>query len=301
MKRFLAIAASIVMVTVAISIRSSIDSGGSGATSPSGPITIACVTELADQCNALLNITVRVEDASTTAKSIAAGTAHIDGWVTFDPWPKIANQLAQRSATSESASLAASPIVIAMVQERADALAPVCGGSVTWRCLGDAIGQRWTDVGGRPEWGTVKAGIPPSASGLGLLILGNAAMAYFGRPDIATNDFDDSFVVWRSKVTATPASFADFILKFPAAFSGVGTTDREIAIGKGTRVVATIVPNPATAAVVVLTSVDSRRALGLSKDLTTALTRSGWGPPAQPEPTALFDPGVLLALSGLTR
>jgi hypothetical protein len=299
MKRFLALAASIVMITVAIAIRSSIDRDGSGSTSSSGPITIACVTELATECNKLSKVTVRVEGASVTAKAIAAGTAHIDGWVTFDPWPEIANQLAQRGATGDSARVAATQLVIAMVQERADVFAPTCGPAVDWKCLGEAIGRPWKDFGGRPEWGSMKAGIPPVASGLGLLTFGNAAAGYFGRPDFATNDFDDAFAVWRANVTAAPASFDDFILKFPAAFSAVGTTEQQLA-GKGTRPVTQFVPIPSGSAIVTITSVDSKRALGLASALTELLRDAGWSG-ALPGPTGLPGPGVLLALSGLTR
>jgi hypothetical protein len=298
-KRFLAITASVVMVCVAIVIRSSIDSGGSGAKPSAGPITIACATELEAQCKLLTNVTVRVEDASITAKALAAGRTDIDGWVTFDPWPEIANQLAQARVTGETTRLAASALVIAMVQERAAAMAPTCGGSVNWRCLGDAIGKQWPEVGGRPEWGTVKAGIPATTSALGLLALGNAASGFFGQTDFATNDFSDDFGIWRAKVTATPASFAEFILKFPALFSAVGTTDQEVTSGKGTRPVATISPSPAASAVVVLAEVNDRRALDFVDDLTRLLIQSGW---AQPPTTAgLPNAGVLLALSGLTR
>jgi hypothetical protein len=297
-KRFLSIAGAVVMVCLAIVIRSGIDSGGSGAKASSGPITIACVTELQKECQRLGNVTVRVEDAAITAKAIAAGTAHIDGWVTFDPWPAITNQLAQRGATGDSARVAGSQLVIGMVQERADAFAPACGGSVNWRCLGDAIGRQWTEVGGRPEWGAVKAGLPPASSGLGLLLLGNAASGFFGKTDFATNDFDDAFTIWRSKVTATPASFSEFILKFPAAFSAVGTTHVELASGIGARPVAQIVPSPSAVATVVVTSVDSTRALGLSDRLAKLLSDNGWGQ-ALPQPKGLPDAGVLLALSGL--
>jgi hypothetical protein len=299
MRRFLAITASVVMICVAIVIRSSIDSGGSGTTPSSGPITIACVTELATECEALSNVTVRVEDASVTAKAIAAGTAHVDGWVTFDPWPEIVNQLAQRIATGDGARLAATQLVIAMAQERADALAPTCGGTVNWRCVGDAIGKQWTDVGGQSTWGAVKAGIPPTSSALGLLMLGNAASGYFGHTDFATNDFDDGFTVWRSKVAATPASFSQFILTFPAQFSAVGATELEVSKGKGVRLVASIGPTPSASAIVLLASVDSTRAAGKASDLTKLLRDSGWGP--APPSSGLPNPGVLLALSGLTR
>ncbi|MEY2402627.1 MAG: hypothetical protein QOD38_178 [Acidimicrobiaceae bacterium] len=302
MKRFLAITASVVMICVAIVIRSSIDDrGGSAAKKPSsGQVTIACVTELAEQCGGLPGIIVQVEDAAVTAKKIAAGTAHIDGWVTFDPWPEIANELARAKVTGKSARLVASRLVIAMVAERESALAPTCGGAVNWKCLGQAIGKQWTEVGGRADWGTVKAGSPAASSGLGLLLLGNAASGYFGNADFATNDFDTDpgFNFWRSNVTSTPASFSEFILKFPAAFSAVGTTDREVQAGKGSRDVALLTPDPAASAVVVLAEVDDQRALDLADDLTALLKQAGWMPDP-PDATGLPNPGVLLALSGL--
>ena len=299
MKRFFAITASVVMIIVAIIIRSGIDNGGSSGGSSSGPVTIACVTELQDECHALKNVTVRVEDAATTARAIADGSAHIDGWVTFDPWPEIANQLAGRNVTGDSARVAASQLVIAMARERAAALAPACGGTVNWHCLGDAINKQWTDVGGQADWGTVKAGLPPATTGAGLLLLGNAASGYFGRTDFATNDFDDGFTAWRSKVTSAPETFADFIVKFPAGFSAVGTTSVELAGGKGTRAVEQIVPMPSGSAVAMIASVDSKRALNLNNDLAKLLHDSGWAG-AVPQANGLPDAGVLLALSGLT-
>jgi hypothetical protein len=299
--RLLAVATAVVMVIVAVAIRAHLNSGSATSTpSASGPVTIACVTELEAQCKQLRNVTVRVEDASVTAKAIAGGTAGIDGWVTFEPWPEIANQLALRNVTGASARVASSPLLIAMVQERADALARTsdCGGTVTWKCLGDAIGKQWTDVGGKPEWGVVKGGVPATASGLGLLVLGNAASDYFGRTDFATNDFDDSFTVWRSSVTSTPAEFNDFILQFPALYSAVGTTE-QIAAGKGTRPVAEITPRVPGSATVVVAAVGNTRAQALSNDLSRLLKATGWRDAAPPSANGLPNAGVLLALSGL--
>lgn len=300
MKRFAAITTSVVMIAIALIIRSHIDDNGSagGGGSASGPVTIACVTELADQCNSLKNVTVRVEDAATTAHDIVAGTAHIDGWVTFDPWPEIVNQLARRTATHDTARLAGSPLEIAMVAERAAAFAPACGGSVNWKCLGDAIGKQWTDVGGHVEWGAVTAGIPPVSTGSGLLLLANAASGYFGRIDFATNDFDTDFGVWKSKVTATPTNFAAFLLKFPAAFSAVGAIAAQADAGARAGEIVALGPPPTASAVVVLTAVDSNRAQPRAGDLTKALRSSHWD--AAPPSSGLPDAGVLLALSGLT-
>src|SRR2546423_12439741 len=147
------------MIAVAVVVRSAIDSDG-GTTGPRAK-TVACVAELQVECRALKNVNLRVEDAVVTAKTLANGTANIDAWVTFEPWPTIANLLAGRDVVGTATRVARTDLVIAMAQDRAQRLAPTCGGTVNWKCLGDAIGQSWTAVGGEAIWGTVKAGIPP--------------------------------------------------------------------------------------------------------------------------------------------
>ena len=303
MKRALAVVGALVMIVVAVVIRARIDdNGGSSSTTPSGPTTIVCVRELESVCTALSrpNVTTRVEDASVTARALAHGDTTITGWVTLDPWPAIVNQLAQRQVTGTPARLAKTDLVIAMVQERADRLAPTCGGTVGWKCLGDAIGKQWTDVGGDPQWGAVKVGIPPVTSAEGLLLLGNAASGFFASTTFATNDFDDAFLVWKANVTRQPGSFTPFIQQFPAAFSAVGTTRLEVATQSGSRPVATIVPAPAATAFAVLAPVANGRVGGFEGSARAQLKGDGWLTDALDGPTGLPDPGVLLALSGLT-
>ena len=300
MKRLLAVVGAVVMIAAAIVIRSALDDGGAGSTSSSGPATIACITELAAQCRALTGGTVRIEDAAVTARAIASGQTDIDAWVTLDPWPTIVNQLAQRDATGTTTRLARTELVIAMVQERASKLAAACNGAVTWKCLGDDIGRPWADLGGQPDWGTVKAGVPPLSSAEGVLLLGHAASGFFGTSDFATNDFDDAFLVWKSKVTTSAATFTTFIQQFPAAFSAVGTTGVDARTGSGARPVAAIDPVPAARAVVVITPLKGRRVPGFTSGLKDRLRDAGWSLDGLDASTGLPDAGVLLALSGLT-
>jgi len=299
-KRTLAITGAVLMIVVAIVVRSAIDSDGSSSSTDSSSGTIACVTELADACSALTGVTVRVEDASVTAKAIAKGTADIDAWVTLDPWPDIANQLAKRDVAGAGNRIARTDLLIAMVGERAAPLATACGGTVNWKCLGDAIGHPWTDLGGQPEWGTVKAGVPSTATAEGLLFLGHASSGYFGTENFATNDFDDAFLVWKSKVTATPASFTTFIQQFPAAFSAVGATKVDVTSGSGTRPVTSIDPAPSADAVVVITPVGSHKVPSGTDALKARLRSAGWSTDNLAAPSGLPNAGVLLALSGLT-
>lgn len=297
MKRFLALVAAVVMIGGAIVIRSNIDDDDSGGSS-SGPVTIACVTELAAQCKALANVEVRVEDAAITAKAIADGKSDIDGWVTFAPWPEIVDLLARRDAISDGTRIARSQLVIATVEERQAVL-----NCTTWRCLGDAIGQPWTSFGGKQEWGAVKIGLPPLASGAGLLMFGNAVSGFVGRADIATNDLDadPEYPVWRANVTTseTSAPLRTFVQQFPAAFSFVGATEAERnAVTRDG--VGTLVPIPTASAVVVIAPVNGGRVSGLTSDLQRQLRETGWSTDGLEAPTGLPDAGVLLALSGLT-
>jgi len=289
MKRALAVLGAIVMIGVSVAIRHNIDSDSKSAAS--GPLTIACITELADACNAMSNVTVRVEDASVTAKAIADGQTDIDGWVTFDPWPTMAAVLAQHDVVRKSTPVASSPLAIAMVRERAAALAPLCGGQVNWKCLGDNAGKQWSELGGKPEWGTLKVGLPSASSASGSLLLADAATSYFGRTAFATNDFDDLFRVWRTNLVATPGTFTDFIQFFPAKFSAVGAI-RAVA-DPGTREVDLI--DQSASAVVVLADLTGRTR---TSDLQRILIAGGW---TDPGASGLPDPGVLLALSGLTK
>lgn len=303
MKRFLAIAASGIMIILAVVVRSAIDDDGAPKGSGSGGrLVLACVTELEAPCRQL-DADVRIEDASVTALAIARGTAAIDGWVTFDPWPEMVDVLAERDTLGDSTRAARTDLVIAMVEERAVGLRPTCGttGSINWRCLGDAIGRPWPEVGGRAEWGSVKAGLPPASSGAGILALGNAASSFFERTDFATNDFDDRFLVWKAKVTATPGSYLSFIQQFPAAFSAVGTTQAEVtATGLGGRSVAVNVSPPPARVVAVIAPLAGRRVSGLVPSLQDGLRTAGWSTDDLDAPSGLPSPGVLLALSGLT-
>jgi len=299
-KRTLAIAGAVLMIVVAIIIRSAIDSNDSSPSADQSTGTIACITELADACNSLAGVTVRIEDASVTAKAIAKGTAGIDAWVTLDPWPEIANQLAKREVATAGNRIARTDLLIAMVAERAAPLAVTCGGTVNWRCLGDAIGRPWVDLGGQPEWGTVKAGVPATTSAEGLLLLGHASSGYFGTENFATNDFDDAFLVWKSKVTASPATFTTFIQQFPAAFSAVGASKVEVTAGAGTRPVASIDPAPSADAAVVIAPVGGHKVPGATNALKDRLKAAGWSTDNLGASTGLPNAGVLLALSGLT-
>ena len=300
MTRALAVVAAVTMIALSLFIRSRIDdSSGDGGDSGDAPIVLACVPELTDACARLASDTVeiRIADAGVTAKA----TDGIDGWVTLDPWPAIA------ALTQTPVRVASSPFVIAAVAERAHVLQAHCGGTIDWKCLGDAIDIDWASIGGQPEWGKVKVGVPNTKTASGLLLIGNAASGYFGKPDIATNDFDsdDLFGPWFAKLKRSEQStdpFLPFIQQFPASFSAVGGIGAKVTAGIGARAVTVINPTPQASAVVVVVPVNPKadgrvRSLARSGGFRDELKAEGWTLDAVPESSGLPDPGVLLALS----
>jgi len=295
-KRVLAAIGAIVMIVAAIVIRSSLDD--TPAHPSRGRARIACIAELEAECHSLTNVDVRVEDAAVTAKTLASGTADIDAWVTFEPWSEMVNLLARREIVGRGSPLARTDLVIAMAQDRAQRLAPTCGGTVSWKCLGEAIGKQWSDVGGDAAWGPVKAGIPPLTTARGVLLLGEASSGYFGRTDFATNDFDDAFLVWKANLTATSATFTRFIQEFPAAFAAVGAT-RVDTLKSGSKPVDSILPSPSAMAVAVLAPVNGASVPDVANVLKNRLRDDGWSTQDFSGSTGLPDAGVLLALSGL--
>jgi hypothetical protein len=329
MRRALAVLAAAGMIVAALVIRSRIDDNKPHVVSVSssgprtGPLTIVCITELENECNAIHaahpDAQTRVEDAATTAQTLAkGGTTEIDGWLTLEPWPDIANQMAANQVngpifTSET-SMASSPLVITTVKQRANVLASNCAsGAVDWKCLGNNVGKPWTDLtGGIQAWGKVTVGNPPLTSATGLLLFGNAATGYFGRTDISTNDFDDAFNTWSANMKSTftdPDAFREFVTQFPAKYSAVGGTAGEAMGNLGTKAdqVSVTTPNPAATAVVTLAPVgsgDRAQAVGRlagTSGLQDTLKMDGWDFGNIPPTTGLPDAGVLLALSGLSR
>ncbi len=322
MRRALAFVAAIGMIVGAVLVRTHLDDDKqSVATNQEarGPLSIVCVTELSAECDALAlahpDLQTRVEDAATTAQALAKGTQGVDGWLTLDSWPDVANGLVTDPIFKSSTALASSPLVIAMVKERSVVLAPKCpNGVVGWRCLGDYVGRPWTDLpGGIKAWGNITVGNPPLSSATGLLLYGNAVTGYFGRTDIATNDFetDPGFSAWRAKVKTTfmeSDPFVQFVTQLPAKFAAVGVTAAEEKTNVGTQADKVVVmdPQPQATAVVVLAPVgEGPRArevekLAGTRGMTDVLGQQGWAVGQSPAETGLPSPGVLLALSGLS-
>ena len=124
-----------------------------------------------------------------------------------------------------------------MWNDRLAAIEDDCdGGELTWKCIGKVAGDGWTTLGGEESWGNVKPGFAdPASDGVGTLVLGQAAVSYFGRTDLSTADFaDDGFLRWiRQLATAVPQfpTFDDMLTIGVAAVDVVGTTEAQAGPG----------------------------------------------------------------------
>ncbi len=314
MRRALAVVAAVIMIALATLVRSwrSNEGAGPGPTaSADAPATIVCVTELRKVCDQLKAgrpwLTVVVEDAGRTYTTITAAAfdpvaAKLDAWIVPEPWPTMVDEARQRRGASPIFAdgrkpLARSPLVIAVWNDRYAALERRCGAEPGWRCIGEVAGRPWAEVDASATWGgEVKPGIAlPPTSAEGLLIAGQASAAYFGRSDIATNDFDEEFRRWFEQLAdaATSASAngagrppLDQMLSIGrATYDLAGTTEASaaaISTGRDSANIRIIYPSPsATADIVPAVFTSSASASRLTAALTSSevggiFANAGW-------------------------
>lgn len=326
------------MIGLAVLIRSRLDARENDAAvtaeRPTG--TLVCSTELRRVCDQLKaaneTLQVRVEDAGTTYATLTAATfqrdaAKIDAWLVPQPWPAMVDEARQRGSlepalVETSRTLARSPAVIVIWRDRRDALAKSCpGGTVDWRCIGNAAGKPWTDVGGQVSWGSVKPGHPPpDKSATGLFVFGQATGQYLGRADFARNDLDDAdYRVWANGLeqaipTFTPSAgsaFDQMLFSGRSSFDVAGAL--EASAGPAVRASrdkdALSIEYPAagvTADVVVVPVRGSDsggrvRALLESTGSGEILARDGWRVDGQPSPEGVRTDLALPDGNGLPR
>jgi len=328
MRRVLAVVAAIAMVAGSLALRSRLDRKSSDR---SQVLRLTCVTELEQPCSTLAHddtrIRLTVESAGSTAERLSTGEGDLglDGWLTTAPWPDIVDQQ-RRSHSLEPLFapappvLARSPLVVAMWKDRAAVLGAHCGGTVGWRCLGEAAATAggWTAIGGRPEWGPVKVGHgSPASDAVGLSVLGQAVGSWFARTDVSTVDLDDGgFQAWFAGLErSVPASGASppletMLVTGRAAFDAVGTTEAEagplLARSARGKDVDLLYPSPmATADVVLAMPLGDTKPAGTLRGVAggsagrRALAAAGWRVDGQPRPQGVPDSPPLPASANL--
>jgi hypothetical protein len=324
------------LIVLAVWARGRLDERGSSGdgTSTAAPATLVCVTELDSVCRALgqnhSDLTVRVEDEATTEQALVApsfdpANPPFDAWLTLQPFPEMVSEQRARALLpaalgDTSDSLARSPLVVAVWNDRRAVLEATCAAGFTWRCIGDNAGRSWADIGGSVVWGSVKPShSAPDTTASGLLVLAQASGSYFERTDFARNDFDGDpgFGQWFEQLERAIPSFPvpprtpldEMLSKGPSVFDLTGSPEAaagpSIARSRDKDRLSILYPSPATVAdVVVVPVADNSRGgrvtrLLQSDELAGLLAQAGWRVDGQPladgvDPTYELpdDPGI---------
>lgn len=334
--RVLAVVAAVAMVAGAMAVRAGIDESEER---QGAVLRLTCASELAGVCDALAEapgyrVEATVEPAADTADALVAlppgRPAPFDGWLVAGPWPQIAAEARERAGLDPLVSpgpvLARSPLVLAVRGDRAAVFQDFCAAAgVGWKCLGDAAGRPWTDLGGSAVWGSVKPGHPAVGTGPGLAVFGAATVAWFGRTDLARDDLDErAFGEWLTRLVRSvpnhPPSPLELMLVRPSAFDAVATTEAEagplLEASRRDDEPRLFYPSPVATADVVLGSAAGRPAQLLAELVAgpegrRALGAAGWRVPgatpaagvdatrALPAGSGLPSPGLLAALRGV--
>jgi len=290
---------------------------------------LVCSVDLGQVCNDLRDaypgrVDVTVETAGSTADRLATldGDPEVDGWLVADPWPAIVDGARQARSlppvfAAGGAPLARSPLVIVAWKDRAAALTPTCpDGRLGWKCLGEASDRPWTERNGQASWGAVKPGHADATDdGIGLLVLGQATVEWFGRTDLSTFDLDDEgFQRWfqgleRPMRPSAGSPLEEMLTRGRAAYDAVGTTEAESGLADRSasrEAVTKIYPDPMASADVVLAVTPGERGDRL-RDIVAGragdeLRESGWkAPGAVAAGNGLPSPGLLDALRARAR
>ena len=286
MKQVLAVAVAALLVAVAVVVRGAIDDADDDGDNGDGPaddeLVIACVRELRAACDAL-GPDVRIEDPASTI----AAADDIDAWVTFDPWPAIAEVQQGRPVFDDApVAVAASDLLLVT---RTAALPDACVPEPNWVCV--------TASANAPA-------LPREDTALGSLLLGHAALGWnaierdgqsFARQEAESPEFD----AWLQTVELGGDPLDDMLQIGRAGPVATGTTRATFdTVVPSTREAenldATRTGVPASVAVIVA-GPEAERVAG-DDGLLGGLTDLGWDLDPEAATTGLPNPGVLFAL-----
>jgi hypothetical protein len=220
MRRVLAIVAVAVLVVLALLVRSRSQSERQQAADDAARATLYCVKELDAVCRQIAQndplTMVVVEDAGATLAKVTASsfdpaTVPLDGWLAPRTYIDQAEAIRARAGLpplfdTPSRTLARSPVVAVMWNDRQQILARACGAAITWKCVGEHAGNPWSDVGGPTDWGDFQPALPSQTTATGLHDIAGATNSWFGGSSYATNDLaDPAFREWIDGFASTSA------------------------------------------------------------------------------------------------
>ncbi|MFN7150072.1 MAG: hypothetical protein ACK4V6_11395 [Microthrixaceae bacterium] len=328
MKRLGAVILAIAMIGGAWLLRDRLDgddgSGGSGGGGGDDveQVRLRCATELEQVCRQLAegrdDVRVSIEDPGTTSDALVAlpegDDPGFDAWLVDAPWAEITadnRRFANTSGTvlgDPSAVLARSPAVIAVQSQQLDGLTEACGGTISWRCIGE-----------QPT--SLRVGLATPERGDGLVSLAGATASFLGTTDYSTTDFEEpGFIAWFDRLTElsarTPLGRQSPLARAvvaPGTFQVTGALESQSAeLLRSRDNYRAIYPEPMTTADIRLVPRLQLEASELvdrlgSDELGAALTDAGWridgrapegatDAPALPADAQLPAPGVLQQL-----
>ncbi len=327
MKQLLALAGAILMVAAALFVRDRIEADEASDERDPGSeeaeeLALLCDESLAGLCTDLERsfdeLGVQVESGPRTLDRLGSTepTGHEPvGWLTLAPLPEMLSENRSRAGLRtlwepSGEAVARSPLVIAAWEDRAAVLAGSCADeTLGWRCIGDEASRPWAELGGEPRWGELTPGFDdPAEDTVGLLVLGQAASAYFGSTDFAANDFGDGqFRPWITglvdSVPRFPATsgtpLTQMLAAGPSSYDLVGTTEAEavpsVATSREADSISISYPLPMATADVVLVTLSDRddggrlRQIVESEDAATLFAEHGWRVPGLPPPDGAGD------------
>ena len=311
MKRAAALLLVVVGVAAiaAVAIRSMRDRGHHAATAPKPnaqqPYRLTCATEVGDVCRSLASksLVVTVEAPGVTADrlaTLAAGTdPGFDGWVAAAPWADIVksgrNSAGLAPVTGAPLSVGATRVALALWRDRGIALRGACGGTLTWKCVGEAAGRHsWAANTGDAAWGDVKIALAdPGIDSGGLESLGAATAGFAGSTAFVLANLQQNpvYVAWRGwifhAVPQPSPDLAGMLSHGPAAadmYLGLGAPMSAVVAASPRRAdVEVVYLSPVFDVVETLTAATGSRG-SIPVDLAGALRRAGWSQDS-PSPT----------------
>lgn len=285
MSRVLALLGAVLLIAAAVVVRTVLDDDDGGGGDDGGrELVVACIPELRDACEAIAGpVQLQVEGPDATIARLAAGE-DLDAWVTFDPWPAMAEILEDRVA-AQQVEVVADTALSALV--RIDTPPASCG-PAGWECL--------VESGGRVT-------LPAASSALGALVLGWAASDWNasarGGEQFARAELDlPEFRSWLDAIEFVDDPIAEAFAFGPAGPQAIGTSLADVARIDGTREVGRLLPTPVPTVAriaVVLAGPEADRVAG-DPAFTAALDEVGYDTDGTQRSTGLPNPGLLIAL-----
>jgi hypothetical protein len=333
MRRALAIIAVVMMIVFALWVRSRTQAENQRAADERARATLYCVKELEPVCESLRandnNLTVVTEDAGRTLATLTSAdfnpsATKVDGWLAPSTYVDQVNDIRSRGGLEPvfdppGRVVARSPVVAVMWSDRVAALTAKCGGQVTWKCVGDQAGARWSDIGGNAEWGDVRPVVPAVAtSATGLLDVAGAAGSFFGNSSYATNDFTDpTFQEWLQRLAdattgvslSKPTPLDQMLFAGPSSLDLAGSIEASAAPAVTTSRdkdrLTILYPSPVVSADIVLAPSRGAEPGGRLKDVIESddaariLAQNGWRVNGQPLAAGLSTTTSLPDANGL--